>query len=326
MHIPDGFIDSKTAAATGVLAVAGLGLALREARLRLPPQRVPLLGLTAAFVFAAQLINFPVAGGTSGHLVGAVLAAVLVGPSPAVIVLSAVLIVQCLMFADGGLSALGANLLNLGLLGVLGGWAVYFVVSRVVAGLFGRILAAAFAAWCSIVLAAIACAGELAVSGTAAWSVVLPAMAGVHMLVGVGEGLITGLVLVAIARVRPELLRPGHSAAPGRSIGTLLAYGGLVTLALALFASPLASSWPDGLEQVAATLGFGDRGRSPVLPAPLPDYEVPGLPWSPLGTSVAAGLGTVAAFGLAWLLARVLVPRGAPGEGGSPRSSAGGAT
>ena len=109
MHVPDGFLDAKTAVATAALAAAGLGVALRQARLHLPPRRVPLLGLAAAFVFAAQMINFPVAGGTSGHLVGGVLAAVLLGPSAAVIVLSAVLIVQCLMFADGGLSALGAK-------------------------------------------------------------------------------------------------------------------------------------------------------------------------------------------------------------------------
>jgi cobalt/nickel transport system permease protein len=321
MHIPDGFLDSKTAVATGVLAAAGLGVALREARLRLPPRRVPLLGLAAAFVFAAQMINFPVAGGTSGHLVGGVLAAVLLGPSPAVIVLSAVLIVQCLMFADGGLSALGANLLNMGVLGVLGGWAVYFAVSRGVHGLFGRILAAAFAAWCSTVLAAIACAGELAVSRTAAWSLVLPAMAGVHMLVGLGEGFITALVLVAIARVRPELLRSERPVPAERSFGTMLAYSGLIVLALALFASPLASTWPDGLEKVAQTLGFANQGTASVLPAPLPGYEVPGLRWNALGTALAGGLGTVVAFGLAWLLARVLVPKEAPAAGATPCAS-----
>jgi cobalt/nickel transport system permease protein len=320
MHIPDGFLDSKTAVATGALAAASLGVALREARRRLPPRRVPLLGLTAAFVFAAQMINFPVAGGTSGHLVGGVLAAVLLGPSPAVIVMAAVLIVQCLMFADGGLSALGANLLNMGVLGVLGGWTVYFAVSRVVRGLFGRILAAAFAAWCSIVLAAMACAGELAVSRTAAWSVVLPAMAGVHTFVGLGEGLITALVLVGIARTRPELLQPETLIPAGRSWRTMLAYGGLVSLALALFASPFASSWPDGLERVAEVLGFQDQARALPLPALLPDYEVPGLRWNVLGTSLAGGIGTVVVFGLAWLLARVLVPKEAPREERCPPS------
>ncbi|HNX49185.1 MAG TPA: energy-coupling factor ABC transporter permease, partial [Thermoanaerobaculaceae bacterium] len=184
MHIPDGFLDARTAVTAGILAAAGLGIALRQARTHLPQRRVPLLGITAAFVFAAQMVNFPVAGGTSGHLIGAVLAAVLLGPSAGVVVISAVLIVQCLMFADGGISALGANILNMGVLGVVGGWAIYDLVSRAVRGLFGRILAAGFAAWCSTMIAAVACAGELAVSGTVGWSVVLPAMAGVHALIG----------------------------------------------------------------------------------------------------------------------------------------------
>ena len=121
MHIPDGFLDAKVAVTTGVLATAGLGFALRQARRTLPPRRVPLLGLAAAFIFAAQMLNFPVAGGTSGHMIGAVLAAVLLSPSAAVIVLSAVLIVQCLVFADGGLSALGANIFNMGIVGGVGG-------------------------------------------------------------------------------------------------------------------------------------------------------------------------------------------------------------
>jgi len=321
MHIPDGFLDSKTAVTTGVLAATGLSVALRQARLHLPSRRVPLLGLAAAFVFAAQMINFPVAGGTSGHLVGGVLAAVLLGPSPAVIVLSAALIVQCLMFADGGLSALGANILNMGGLGAVGGWAIYFAVSRVVKGLFGCILAAAFAAWCSTVLASIACAGELAVSRTVGWSVVLPAMAGIHMFVGVGEGFITALVLVAIARARPELLQPEAPFELGRSYGSVLVYGGLIALALALFASPFASSWPDGLDRTAEILGFREKATHPILPAPLPDYEMPGMRWSVLSTSLAGGVGTIVVFALAWLLARVLVPRtGRIEAAGPPRS------
>src|SRR5512146_2775607 len=117
MHIPDGFLDTKTAAATGAIAALGLGVALRQARVHLPSRRVPLLGLAAAFVFAAQMISFPVVAGTSGHLVGAVLVAALLGPSAAVVVISAVLMVQCLMFSDGGISALGANIFNMAVIG-----------------------------------------------------------------------------------------------------------------------------------------------------------------------------------------------------------------
>jgi cobalt/nickel transport system permease protein len=319
MHIPDGFLDGKTIVATGALAAGGLGVALRHARTALPPRRVPLLGLAAAFVFAAQMINFPVAAGTSGHLVGGVLVAALLGPSAAVIVISAVLIVQCLMFADGGLSALGANILNMGVVGAVGGWAVYRLVSRAVAGLFGRLLAAAFAGWCSTVIASVACAGELAVSRTAPLALALPAMAGVHMLVGVGEGLITALVLPAAARARPEL-----AADEGPSVRrpwAVAAYGALIALALALFVSPLASTWPDGLDRTAERLGFAGRATPPAAPAAMPAYAVPGVPSSILATSLAGAAGTVVAFGLAWLLARSLVRREAGGQarsGGPP--------
>jgi cobalt/nickel transport system permease protein len=318
VHIPDGFLDTKTAVATAALGAAGLGVALRHARLHFPSRRVPLLGLTAAFAFAAQMINFPVAGGTSGHLVGAVLAAALLGPSAAVIVISAVLIVQCLMFADGGISALGANIFNMGIIGGIGGWAIYHVVSRVVKGLFGRVVAAAFAAWCSTVMASVACAGELAVSGTARWAVALPAMAGVHMLIGIGEGLITALVLVAIARTRPELIQSDAMAEPRRSYGAITAYGVVIALGLALFVSPLASRWPDGLDRTAEVLGFKGKAVGPTVPAPMPDYEMPDVHWSTLGTSIAGAVGTLVVFALAWLLARALLPRGEHGPRGVP--------
>jgi cobalt/nickel transport system permease protein len=322
VHIPDGFLDARTAAVAGGLAAAGLGVALRHARAHLPPRRVPLLGLAAAFVFAAQMINFPVAGGTSGHLVGAVLVAALLGPSAAVVVMSAVLIVQCLMFADGGLSALGANILNMGVLGGVGGWAIYGAVKSVFAGLRGRIAAAGFAAWCSTVLAAVACAGELAASRTAAFAVALPAMAGIHMLIGLGEGLITALVLAAIARVRPELLDAETAPGAARSYAALAAYGVLIALGLALFASPLASRWPDGLDRTAALLGFAERAAAPILAAPMPEYAIPGIGWSAAATSAAGAAGTLAVFALAWCLARALVPQrrnrgpGRPGAGG----------
>jgi cobalt/nickel transport system permease protein len=319
MHIPDGLLDSKTALVTGVLAATGVGAALRHARLHLPRSRVPLLGLAAAFVFAAQMINFPVAGGTSGHLIGAVLAGALLGPSAAVIVISAVLIVQCLMFADGGISALGANIFNMGLVGGVGGWAMYHVVRRAVKGLFGCVLAAAFAAWCSTVVAAVACAGELATSGTVGWSVVLPAMAGVHMLIGIGEGLITALVLAAIARARPELVLPDTAPATTRSYGTVVIYGALLALGLALFASPFASQWPDGLDKTAEALGFKEKVTEPILPAPIPEYAMPGIHWSAMGTAVAGAVGTVVVFVLAWLLARVLVPQVRPEPAADPR-------
>ncbi len=320
MHIPDGFLDGKTAVATGALAVTGLAVALRHARVHLPPRSVPLLGLAAAFVFSAQMINFPVGGGTSGHLIGGVLVGALLGPSAAVIVISAVLIVQCLMFADGGISALGANIFNMGLIGGVGGWAIYNGVSRTVKGLFGCVLAAAFAAWCSTVLASVACAGELAASHTVGWSVVLPAMAGTHMFIGIGEGLITALVLAAIARTRPELLRPAAAPELKPAYGTLVVYGALLAFGLALFASPFASQSPDGFDKTAEVLGFSDRAAESVVPAPIPDYEMPWIHWSVLSTAVAGAVGTAVMFVLAWLLARMLVPVTNRGDATTPQA------
>lgn len=145
MHIPDGFIDGKTAAVTGGLSATAIGLALRQIKRELPARRVPLLGLAAAFLFAAQMVNFPVAGGTSGHLVGGVLVAALLGPSAAVIVVTAVLIVQCFLFADGGVMALGANIFNMGVLDGIGGYLIYRLVCAAVPGPRGRVTAVAFA-------------------------------------------------------------------------------------------------------------------------------------------------------------------------------------
>jgi cobalt/nickel transport system permease protein len=318
MHIPDGFLDVKTAVAAGALAATGLGVALRQARRHLPPRRIPLLGLAAAFVFTAQMINFPVAGGTSGHLVGAVLVAVLLGPSAAIVVISAVLVVQCLVFADGGISALGANILNMAIIGGAAGWAIYYGVSGVVKGLFGRILAAAFAAWCSAVLAAVACAGELAASRTVPFSVALPAMGGIHMLIGLGEGAITALVLAAISRARPELLAPGPVSDSAKPYGALVAYGSVIALGLALFVSPFASRWPDGLERVAEVLGFKARAAAPLLAAPMQEYRIPGLGWGSLATSLAGVAGAILVFALSWWLARLLVPKGGRPETGGP--------
>ena len=309
MHLPDGFLDAKTAMATGVLATAGLGLALVGVRRTVPPRRVPLIGLAAAFVFAAQMLNFPVVGGTSGHLIGAVLAAVLLGPSAAVLVMSAVLILQCLMFADGGVTALGANLFNMALVAPTVGYAVYRLLRSVVGdGLRGRLFATAFAAWCSTVAAAVSCAGQLALSGTVPLRVGLPAMGGVHLLIGLGEALITTLVVAAVAGARPELLleRAGPRSRPAELAGR----GLLVALGLAMFVAPFASRWPDGLEGVAATLGFGHRAVAGAAHgAPLPDYRFPGVGPTALSTGLAGGAGTLVAFGLAWLLATALTPR-----------------
>ena len=313
MHLPDGFLDTKTALVTTGLAGAAVVTALGHARRTLPPHRVPLLGLTAAFVFAAQMVNFPVAGGTSGHLLGAVLAAALLGPSGAILVLTSVLVVQCLMFADGGVLALGANILNMAVIGGVGGYFVYRGLGRHLAGPAGRLGAAAFAAWCATVAGSLMVAAELALSGVVPWTVGFPAMAGIHALIGLGEALITALVLVALLRTRPELVlepeRPG-----GAGLREVTAYGLLIALGVALFLSPFASEWPDGLERVAETLGFAGRAAPPLAGSPLPDYALPGISagW---GTAVAALVGTLVVLMLALVLGRVLEPGTAVGSG-----------
>ena len=303
MHIPDGFLDAKTLATTAGLSAGGIAAALRRVARERAERRAPLIGLTAAFIFAAQMLNFPVAGGTSGHLIGGVLAAVLVGPAAAVLVLTSVLMLQCFVFNDGGVLALGANLFNMAILSPAVGWIVYRALHRR-EGIRGMILGASFAAWCSVVTAALACSGELAFSGTVAAHVALPAMAGVHMVIGLGEAAITALVLSAIARTRPDVLTGDPRAtSAGR---TFLVQGALVAVGLAVFLSPFASALPDGLEWAAGRLGFQHRGASAPAPAPLPDYRVPGLASSMGGTMIAGGVGIVLAFALSWLLARAL--------------------
>lgn len=315
MHIPDGFLDAKTTAAAAALAAAGLGLALRQARRHLPRRKVPLLGLSAAFVFAAQMINFPVAGGTSGHLLGGVLAAVLLGPSAALVVISAVLTVQCLVFQDGGFLALGANVFNMGIVGGVGGSFVYRSVRRLLAGRRGQLAACAFASWCSVVAAAIACAGELAISRTVAWTVAFPVMTWVHMLIGLGEAAITTLVVFAIGEVQPSWLLRDAVAEEGSGGRFALAMGLILALGLAAFVSPFACGWPDGLAWVADRAGFGDRASGPTLVAsPLPDYRFPGASSTGVATALAGVVGTILVFALALLLARVLVPAGRDGE------------
>lgn len=307
MHLPDGFLDARTALLSTGAAAVGLGVALRQVRTTLEPRQMPMLGLAAAFVFAAQMLNFPVAGGTSGHLVGGVLTAILLGPSAAIIVMTCVLIVQCLMFADGGLMSLGANVFNMAIVSVCGGYAVFRVIKRLIFMEEPRstVFAATFAAWFGTVLASIFCAGELAWSQTAPWSLAFPAMANVHMVVGLGEGLCTGLIALAVVRNRPQLVA---SPQPG-----FIGYGLLICLGLAVFVAPFACPWPDGLEAVAKALGFGVKEAPAALRAPLADFQLPFIGSITVATAVAGAIGTVLAFAAAYGLARMLVPvLGAP--------------
>lgn len=208
MHIPDGFVSGQINAINGIVALAACALALRLTRKSLSDKQVPLLGMTAAFVFAAQMLNFPIASGTSGHFLGATFALVLLGPWAACLVISLVLAVQCLLFADGGLSALGTNIITMAVVAVLVPAIVLALLRAVLPRSRGAGLAAiAIAAWCSVVAASAACAIALGASGQPL-DLMLPAMVGVHAVIAVGEALITTAIVSAVLAARPDLV-PG---------------------------------------------------------------------------------------------------------------------
>ena len=205
MHIPDGFLTTEVALACAVPAAVAVGVGLRRANVDLDERRVPLLGVTAAFVFAAQMLNFPVAGGTSGHFLGAALAAILLGPWLACLTLAVVLGVQAFVFADGGLTALGANIFNMGVLGALVVGGVMHVARKISPKALLPI--AAVGAWLAVMVGAAATAIELAISGTVPLGTVLPAMLGTHALIAAGEAVITVAAVSAVLTTRPDLIR-----------------------------------------------------------------------------------------------------------------------
>ncbi|GMU39720.1 MAG: hypothetical protein AMXMBFR23_05860 [Chloroflexota bacterium] len=212
LHIPDGFLSSPIAALGWAGAIIAIGVAVRMADRDLNERAVPLMGVMAAFIFAAQMMNFPVAGGTSGHMLGGALAAILLGPWAAIIVMTAVVGLQAVLFQDGGIAVLGANILNMGVITAFIGAALYRA-TKPFAGSGAGLLAVAFvAAWLSVEASAIATALQLAASGTSPFEVVMPAMVGVHALIGIGEGLITAAALAFVASARPDLL-PQRAAA-----------------------------------------------------------------------------------------------------------------
>lgn len=209
MHMPDGFMTAPASIVAGLIALAGVAYCLRGAHRQLDERAVPLAGLAAAFIFAVQMLNFPVAAGTSGHLLGGALAAILIGPYAGVLAVTTVLLVQGLLFADGGLTALGFNIINMALTTVIVGWFVFRALARLRAGSRGWLTASAgIAALVSVPAAAVVFTVEYALGGTATFSVgqVLASMVGVHLLIGIGEGIITALVVGAVLATRPDLV------------------------------------------------------------------------------------------------------------------------
>jgi cobalt/nickel transport system permease protein len=214
LHAPDGFVSVPIAIAMWVVTAAVIAYAVRRTNRHLDERAVPLLGVMAAFVFAAQMFNFPVAGGTSGHLLGGVLTAVLLGPWAGTLVMTAVVAVQALLFQDGGLVIMGANIFNMGIVGTLGGYALYRGLCRVLGGEGrGRLPAAGIAAWVAVVAGSAAMALQLGASDVVPLELTLPAMLGVHALIGIGEALITMAALGFIAVTRADLFRLRDAAA-----------------------------------------------------------------------------------------------------------------
>jgi cobalt/nickel transport system permease protein len=207
LHIPDGFLSGGVAALAGVAAIIAVAYGLRVADVELDEARIPLLGVLAAFIFAAQMLNFPIAGGTSGHFLGATLAAVLLGPWIACLVMAVVLAVQAFAFADGGISALGANVLNMGVLGALLAGFLVSAALRVLPGTKGAFLGiVAVVSWLAVMTGATATSLELAFSDTVPLATSLPAMLGVHSLIGIGEAVITVAAVSAVVATRPDLV------------------------------------------------------------------------------------------------------------------------
>ncbi|MCX7754772.1 MAG: PDGLE domain-containing protein [Anaerolineales bacterium] len=306
LHIPDGFLNLVTSLVFWALTGLFVGIALGRTNKALGEKQVPLMGIMAAFIFAAQMLNFPVAGGTSGHFLGGALAAIVLGPWAGILVMTAVIAVQALLFQDGGLLVMGANIFNMGVLTAIIGFGLYRIVSAS-ANKTLKLAAAGVAAWLSTVAAALLTALQLWLSGTSRLEIVLPAMLGVHLLIGIGEALITVAALAFLMQTRPDLLEAENVAAKG---GTGWVIAGILVSLVAVLLSPLASADPDGLERVAEDLGFLDTG----LDAPyqiLPDYTIPFLGETALSTIIAGLVGAFVVLGLMILVGGLLKKRSA---------------
>lgn len=296
MHIPDGFLSVLVLIVLWATSAIVVGIALRKTNQALGERQVPLMGVLAAAIFAGQMLNFSVTGGTSGHLLGATLATILLGPWPAVLVMTSVVSVQALLFQDGGLLALGANIFNMAVVGVFVSYAIYSLLTTLFKKHSWGILVSGFvAAWSSIFIASLSCALQLAASGTSPADIAVPAMGAIHALIGVGEGLITVGALTFLLAARKDLLKGGEAGIANKGI---LIGGSLIAVVLAVL-SPLASSHPDGLEWVAEEHGFIAAAQEALYNI-IPDYTMPGFTDPALATIVAGIVGVVIVFGLVY--------------------------
>lgn len=294
MHIPDGYLSPAVLGVLGAASLAGAGAAARRASQSLEESRVPLMGMAGAFVFAAQMINFPVAAGASGHLLGGALLAITLGAAPAVVVMTAILAIQALLFQDGGVLALGANVFNMALAGVAAGawaWQAFGSLRR-------RRMAAFAAGALSAFVAACLALAELALSGIRIPPPALAVALGIFGLTALLEGAITAAVVAALESVQPGLLEHARGA-PRRALSGLL----LASLVLAAAGFLVASALPDELEHLAETLGITEIERT-VLASPMPDYEAKWLPSGWLQKAGAGLLGLAVTAAVCWAAGR----------------------
>jgi len=297
LHIPDGFLSITVSLLSWAISIAVLSVAVRRTE-SVDEKQVPLMSIMAAFIFAAQMINFPVAGGTSGHLLGGALAAIVLGPWAGMLVMTAVIGVQGLLLQDGGLLVMGANLLNMGLLTSAIGFGLYRSTQGRQRKL--KLGVAGFAAWLSVMAGALATSLQLWLSGTARLDIVLPAMLGIHAVIGIGETLITVTALAFIFRTRPDLLE--QTEGPARGGRGWIVVGALISL-IVLILSPLASTDPDGLERVASDLGFLSQGTEAPFKI-LSNYNFPLLGEGALSTIVAGLIGILVVAAIAIFISR----------------------
>jgi cobalt/nickel transport system permease protein len=301
MHIPDGFLSVLVSIVFWIISVIVIGIALRKTSQTLGERQVPLMGVLAAAIFAGQMLNFSVSGGTSGHLLGAAIAVILLGPWAGVLVMTSVVLVQALFFQDGGILALGANIFNMAIIGPFVAHAVYTLLMKLFKKqTWGLFVAGFLAAWASIFIASLSCALQLALSGTSPANISVPAMGAIHAIIGIGEGLITAGALVFLFATRKDLLKLDESKSAS-SKGVVI--GGILISLVLVVLSPLASSHPDGLEWVAEQHGFIEMAKEALYNI-IPDYSMPGISDPAIATIVAGILGVIIVFGLAYGIGR----------------------
>lgn len=296
LHIPDGFLSLTVSILSWIITIIFVGIAVRQSQKSLNEKQIPLMGIMAAFIFAAQMINFPVAGGTSGHMLGGALAAIVLGPWAGILVMTSVVTLQGLLFQDGGLVVMGANILNMGIIPALIGFGLFRIAAGRGKGIRTALVAAG--AWISVLSAALLTSIQLWLSGTSPAEIVFPAMLGVHTLIGIGEALISVAAFSFIVQVRPDLV---SEKAEGQHTGKgWIIVGGLISLVV-VFLAPLASAFPDGLERVAEDLGFLEIAQDSPYSL-FADYLIPAFGDSALSTIAAGVAGVIVVIGAVYLI------------------------